>query len=32
MTVGSEAWVWQQQMPAKELSLARERLGEMIHG
>ena len=32
MTGRSEAWVWQQQMPDKELNLARERLKEMLHG
>ena len=32
MKLGNEAWVWEQQMPDKELNLARERLKEMLHG
>lgn len=32
MTGRSEAWVWQQQTPDKELSLARKRFKDMLHG
>ena len=32
MTVGSEAWVWQQQTPDKDLNLARKHPKEILHG
>ncbi len=32
MTAGSEAWVWQQQTPDKDLYMARKRLKELLHG